>query len=125
MCEAELKQFNTLKKFDNFLKVFSFYHVERCCHKDYSQCYFAINLRYMFIEDVNQEKQSLKPLKNYCRIRKLQLMCSRLFIHHLTSMEKKLLELEKNFKNTLKISNNSETEMKAPLPNLLPPEANT
>ena len=52
-------------------------------------------------------------------------MCSRLFIHHLISMEKKRLELEKSFQNTLKISNNSETEMEAPLPDLLPPEANT
>ena len=35
-CEIELAEFNVLKKFDDFLKVLSFYHVERCEHED---CY--------------------------------------------------------------------------------------
>ena len=43
MCEIELQEFDTLKKLDGFFNVLSFYHIERCCHEDCSQCYFAIN----------------------------------------------------------------------------------
>ena len=42
-----LNEFTTLKKLDDFLKVFIFYHIERCEQDDCSQCYCAINLRYV------------------------------------------------------------------------------
>ena len=65
-----LNDFVTLKKFDDYLQVLfffylkvlfestfeSFYHVEKCEHDDYSQCFFTKNLRYIYNEDVLQEK---------------------------------------------------------------------
>ena len=62
--------FNTLKKFDDFLKVLSFYHVERCEREDCSQCLFAINFRYVYTEHVVQNKEGVEELKNYCKIKK-------------------------------------------------------
>ena len=42
----EINKLDSMKKFDNFLKVPSYYHVERCEYEDCPQCLFTINLRY-------------------------------------------------------------------------------
>ena len=110
--------FNTLKKFDDFLKVFNFYHVQRCEREDCSQCLFAINLRYVYTEYVVQNKEVVQELKNYCKIKKGQFVCARVFIHRLAEIEKQRLYLEKLFHKTLSQWNNTETEMEVPLPNL-------
>ena len=52
--------FTSLKKFDDYIKVLSFYHVERREQDDCSQCLLAINLRYVYTEHVIQEKKILK-----------------------------------------------------------------
>ena len=52
-----LSDFNTLKKFNDYIKVLSFYHVERCEKDDVSQCLFTVNLRYLFTEHEVQEKK--------------------------------------------------------------------
>ena len=44
----ELKKLDFIKKFDKFLKVLSYYHVERCEYEDCNQCLFKINLRYLY-----------------------------------------------------------------------------
>ena len=54
--------FTSLKKFDDYIEVLSFYHVERCEQDECSQCLFAINLRYVFTEHTVHEK---KMLRNY------------------------------------------------------------
>ena len=71
MCEKELKEFLSLEKIDNFLKVLSFYHTERCQLDDCSQCFFTV------------KKESVEELKNYCRMKKFQFLCARLFVHRL------------------------------------------
>ena len=96
-CEIELAEFNVLKKFDDFLKVLSFYHVERCEHEDCSQCYFTVNLHYLYVEHCVQQKTDLESLKNYCRMRKLQFMCARLFIRHLAELKKYIESLRRVF----------------------------
>ena len=40
--EFLLLDFASLKKFDDYIKVLNFYHVERCEQDDCSQCLFAI-----------------------------------------------------------------------------------
>ena len=57
-----LLRFTSLKKFDDYIEVLSFYHVERCEQDECSQCLFAINLRYVFTEHTVREK---KMLRNY------------------------------------------------------------
>lgn len=84
MCEIELQEFSSLKKFDDVFFFLTFYHVERCEQED-----FTINLRYLYVEHCFQKIGSIEPLKNYCRMRKLQFMCACLFIHRLADLEKK------------------------------------
>ena len=52
-----LLEFTSLKKSDDYIKVLSFYNVEKCEQDECSQCLFAINLRYVF--------KKKKMLRNY------------------------------------------------------------
>ena len=79
-----LNDFVTLKKFDDCLKVLfffylkvlfestfeSFYHVEKCEHDDYSQCFFTKNLR----SDISKNKVNLVG----CNVLKKAKGCARL-----------------------------------------------
>ena len=60
MQEKELEEFLSLEKIDNFLKVLSFYHTERCQLDDCSQCFFTVNLRYLYAEHTAQKKESVE-----------------------------------------------------------------
>ena len=103
-----LKDFNALKKFNDFLKVFNFYHVERCEHEDCSQCLLALNLCYVYTEHIVQNKEEVEELKNYCKMRKEQFVCAHIFIHRLAEIERQRLYLEKSFHKTLSLWNNTE-----------------
>ena len=116
--EFLLLDFTSLKKFDDNIKVLSFYHVERCEQDNCSQCLFAINLCYVFTEHIVQEKEDVKELCNYYIVCKEHFIASRLFIHRLTTLEKQRLELEKQFRETLSLWNKNKDKMPAPLPNL-------
>ena len=54
---------NTMERFDNFLKIFDFYHVECCEHVDCSNCLLAINLRYLYVQTTVQQNDLLLPYK--------------------------------------------------------------
>lgn len=90
-----LSDFNTLKKFDDYIKVLIFYHFERCEKDDCSQCLFTVNLRYLFTEHEVQVKKDVVRLRYYCIMRKEQFIASRLFIHILASLKKKEFSLRK------------------------------
>ena len=76
-----LSDFVNLKKFDDYLKVLTFYHVERCEIDDCSQCIFAINLRYILTEAEIRGDEDVTKLRYYCIMRKEHFIMSRfLFI---------------------------------------------
>ena len=102
-----IRNFTTIKKFDDFLKVLTFYHVESCEHDECLQYYFAVNLRYAFTEHTVQNKENAKELRNYCRMRKEQFIRYRIFIHRLAELEKQRIKLQKIFRETLSIWNNT------------------
>ena len=53
--EQEILKTDSMEKFDRFLKILDFYHVKRCDHEEYSQCLFAINLRYLYVPGAYRE----------------------------------------------------------------------
>lgn len=89
MCEKELEVFLSLEKVDNFLKVLSFFHTERCQLDDYSQCFFTVDLRYLYAEHTAQKKENVEELKKYCRMEKFQFLCAQLFVYRLAQIEKR------------------------------------
>ena len=84
--------FSTLENFDRFLKVLTFYHTERCEHEDCSQCFFTLSLRYIYTEHIVQKKQGVQELINYCKLRKKQFICARLFISRLANLERERIK---------------------------------
>ena len=86
----------SLRQFNDSFQALTFYHVERCEHDDCSQCLFSINLRYVYTE-VIENKEGIDKLQSYCKIRKEQFICSRLFIYILADLKKRRLKLEKEF----------------------------
>ena len=64
----EINSLNSMKKFDNFLKVLSYYHVERCEHTDSSQYLFASNLRYQCVQNTVQGCDSVVSLRSILQL---------------------------------------------------------
>ena len=62
LLEILVLELTSLKKFDDYLKVLSYYHVERCKQENCSQCQFVINFRYVYTEHVIQEKKMSRNL---------------------------------------------------------------
>ena len=81
---------------------------------------FTVNLRYLYIEHCLQNKIDVKELINYFEMRKEQFIASHLFIRRLADLERKRLELEKEFIEILSLWNNGKEELPVPLPNLNP-----
>ena len=76
-----LCDFVNLKKLDDYFKVLTFYHVERCEKEGCSQCIFAINLRYVLTEAEVRGDEDVTKLRYYCIMRKENFIASRFFIH--------------------------------------------
>ena len=101
MKKIEISDFNTMKKFDDFLKLLDFYHVERCEHVDFSNCLFIINLGYLYAQNSVNQQDSVVPLHNFCRMRINQFYCCRLFLKTLGALEKQRVLAERDFHKTL------------------------
>ena len=113
-----LYDFVNLKKFDDYLKVLSFYHVERCETDNCSQCIFAINLRYILTEPEIRGDEDETKLRYYCIMRKEHVIASSFFIHRLALIERQQIKLGKDFKEVLSIWNQKTKDLPAPLLNL-------
>ena len=68
-----VEELDSMKKFDNFLKLCDFYYVEQCENEDCYNCLFNINLR-LFVQNKVHQQESVVPLQKVCKI-KIQL-CS-------------------------------------------------
>ena len=112
----EINSLISIKKFDNFLKVLSCYHVERCEHTDYSQCLFASNLRYQYVQNTVQGCDSVVNLQTFCRSKIDQFNCCRVFIKSLVHLEKQRIVLEREFHRTLTLWNKPLTPPPTPTP---------
>ena len=103
LLEILLLVLTSLKRFDDYLKVLSYYHIERCEQENCSQCLFVINLRYVYTEHAIKKKRDVKELRNYCIIPKEEFIESKFFIRRLASTEKERLKLDKEFHQILSL----------------------
>ena len=77
--KISMEEFDSLKKFDEFLKLSEFYHDERCENKDCRNCWFVVNLRYLHVQNSVQEVESVALLQKYCKIKIENFNCIRIF----------------------------------------------
>ena len=99
----ELKKIDSMKKFNNFLKVLSYYHVERCKYEDCNQCLFTINLHYLLVENTVKQNDSVIPLQQFCLLKFNQFKCCSTFIKTLVELERIRILAEKQFHEILEL----------------------
>ena len=103
--EKDIEELSSFRKFDNFLKLADFYHVERCESIDCSSCLFLINLRYLYIQTTVLEHDSGAPLQKFCRIKHINFHSIKLLLRSLAAIEREKLRLDKEFHRTLEVWN--------------------
>ena len=87
--EKNIYELSSLQKFDEFLKLADFYHIERRENVDCSDCLFIISLRYLHIQNTVAEKDSIDLLQKVCRMKYVKFHSIRLFLRSLGTIEKK------------------------------------
>ena len=104
----KIAELDSMEKFDNFLKVLSYYHIEHREDEDCSLCIFTINLHYLYVENTVQGNNSVVPLQQFCILKIDQLKCCRAFINTLVKLEKVRILVENEFHKTLELWNKPE-----------------
>ena len=104
----KIAELDSMEKFDNFLKVLSYYHVERCEYEDCRQCIFTINLRYLYVENTVQGNNFVVPLPQFCISKIDKFKRCRAFINTLVKLEKVRILVENEFHKTLELWNKPE-----------------
>ena len=87
--EKGIEHLSSLQKFDRFLKLAHFFHVEKCENIDCSNCMFIINLRYLYIEKSVIKLDSIDSLQKYCMEKYINFYLLRYFLCTLREIEKK------------------------------------
>ena len=86
--ETEVEDLNAMKKFNDFSKLWDFYHVERCEHVDCSNYLFIVNLRNLFVQNGVHEQDLIVPLKHSRRMKIKEFNCFMLFLKTLGALKK-------------------------------------
>lgn len=98
--ELSIQKLDRMQKFDNFLSVLAHFRVERCKIDECQQCKFAANLRFCYIqnnilEGIGLQNSGIYHLQQYCGLKHVQYNYARLFLEHLSKIEKKELNWKK------------------------------
>ena len=102
--KIEVSEYNTMKKFYDFLKLLDFHHVERCEYVDCSTCFlFTINLTHLYVQISLHKQNYLILLQSFCRMRINQFYYCRLFLKTLGALEKQRVLAERDFHKTLQL----------------------
>ena len=88
--EKGIEDLNPFDKFDQFITLSKYYHVNRCelginCRK----CDFVLNLRYLYVENfVNGCIKNVEKLKNYCCLNYVNFYFLKVMLHPLAAVER-------------------------------------
>ena len=55
--EKEIECLNSYEKIDQFIGLCNFHHLHRCENIDCSNCKFILNFRYMYVENITDQKK--------------------------------------------------------------------
>ena len=80
-------------------------YLNRCENIDCSNCKFILNLRYLYIENLTDWKNDVDKIQKFCRFNYGDFFFMRTFVHFLADIERKRIDLDKKFKEILKIWN--------------------
>ena len=118
--KIEVSEYSTMKKFDDFLKLLDFHHVERCEYVDCSACLFTINLTHLYVQISLHKQNSVILLQSFCRMRINQFYYCRLFLKTLGALEKQRVLAEIDFHKTLQLWNKPQNPPPPQHPKVIP-----
>ena len=109
--EKGIEELNRFDKFDRFITLSTFYHVNRWKNgNNCLKCDFIINLRYLYVENfVNGCITNIEKLQNYCRTKYVSFFSLRIMLHSLAETESQnntaIKEFEEKFDTVLSLRN--------------------
>ena len=57
-----VEELDSMTKFNEILKLCEFYHIKRCENEHCPNCWFLVNLRYLYVQNTAHEVESVVPL---------------------------------------------------------------
>lgn len=106
--EKDIEELNSLNKFHQYIKLCTFYHLNRCENGEKcSNCEFILNIRYIYVENLINGA-GVDNLKNYCRKYFGNFFSLQTLLMLLVTVERERVKLKKKFCEILKIWNTSE-----------------
>ena len=64
--EKEIENLNSYEKVDQLIGLCNFYHLNSCENIDCSNCRLILNLRYLFIENLTDQKTGVDKIQKIC-----------------------------------------------------------
>ena len=106
--EKDIEELNSLYKFHQYIKLCTFYHLNRCENgKKCSNCEFILNIRYIYVENLINGA-GVDNLQNYCRKNFGHFFLLQTLLRSLAEVERERVRLKKRFCEILKVWNTSE-----------------
>ena len=94
--QKDIADLNMLNRFDQYINLSTYFHLNRSERHDCDNCNFLLNLRYIYVEVlVNQNGDGVEKLRNYCRHFFGNFFSLRTFLRSLAAIEREKVKLEK------------------------------
>ena len=103
--EKEIEKLDCLKKFQRFITLCSFYHVDRCKRNNCVNCSFINKLSYIYTENFPHEVNETLGLQKFCREYFGSFFSLIILSKSLAAVQKEKIKLEPKFTALLEIWN--------------------
>ena len=103
--EKHIEDLSTLKKFDWYINLSSFYYSNHCRIEKYENCKFSANLPHIYVESLVNSTGSVDKLQSSCGHNYGTFYSLRILIRSLAAIERERIKLENKFIKVLEIWN--------------------
>ena len=100
--EKEIEKLNTLEKFDKFIRLSTYFHVNRSENDDCKNCTFINKICYIYKGNYKGGENDVLRLQNICRKYFGNFFSMTVFLKSLAAVERKKEKLEQRFNDLLK-----------------------
>ena len=109
--EIDIKQMNTMDKFNRFIGLCAHYHLNRCKNgPKCGNCTFTLNFRFVYVQYLISG-DGVRHLQDYCHLYNRNFFSLRTFLKSLASVEREKVKVEKEFQDILKLWNYTEIDL--------------
>ena len=103
--KKDIEYLSTLKKFDQYINLSCFYHLNCCRIEKCENVEFLVNLQYIHVESLVNGTGSVDKLQNFCHHNYGNFYSLHILLGSLVAMERERIKLENKFINVLETWN--------------------